>query len=199
MNESDPDCRGQMLHDLEGWRLDELLETFRGYLLTVAQKELPANLQAGCGASDLVQETFLAAHAHSGQFRGSTEAELRGWLRQILRNKLVTLRRRGGRGPAALPAALSGVHGSSSADWTAGLVASDPSPSEVLTSAEQVQSVHAALGRLPEKYRQPLLWHLQDHVSLAEIGGRLGISEDAAGKRFRRAVQKVRQFMETPS
>jgi RNA polymerase sigma-70 factor (ECF subfamily) len=189
--ESEPDSRHV------GSRPDEALEAFRGYLLTVAQKELPADLRAGCGASDLVQETFLAAHAHFGQFRGTTVAELRGWLRQILRNKLITLQRRRGR-PAAHASALP-TDGGSSADWTARLAASDPSPSEVLTSAEQVQAIHAALRCLPENYRQTLLWHLQDQLSFEEIGRRLGLSENAAGKLFRRAVQKVRRLMERPS
>jgi RNA polymerase sigma-70 factor (ECF subfamily) len=189
---SEPDSRHV------GSRPDEVLEAFRGYLLTVAQKELPADLRAGCGASDLVQETFLAAHAHFGQFRGTTVAELRGWLRQILRNKLITLQRRRGR-PAAQTNPAPGADASSSADWTARLAGSDPSPSEVLTSAEQVQAIHAALRRLPENYRQTLLWHLQDQISFEEIGRRLGISANAAGKLFRRAVQKVRHLMERPS
>ena len=199
MIEFEPDCRRGVSQAGDGSRQDQLLEAFRGYLLTVAQKELPADLRAEFGASDLVQETFLAAHQHLGQFRGTTVAELRGWLRQILRNKLVTLQRRRGQRPAAHPTALPSADGSSSADWTAGLAASDPSPSDVLTSTEQAQAVHATLRRLPENYRQTLLWHLQDQLSFQEIGRRLGISENAAGKLFRRAVQKVRQLMETPS
>ena len=39
--------------------------------------------------SDIVQQTLLKAHEKFDQFRGSTEHELRGWLRAILARNLV--------------------------------------------------------------------------------------------------------------
>jgi RNA polymerase sigma-70 factor (ECF subfamily) len=201
MAESKPNSRHQRAPVPDGPRQasEQMLEAFRGYLLTVAVEEVPADLRASCSASDLVQETFLAAHQHFGQFRGTTVAELRGWLRQILRNKLISLRRRHGKRPTPPPPVAALADGSSSADWTAGLAAPGPSPSDVVNSREQAQTVHAVLDRLPENYRQTLLWHLQDELSFEEIGRRLGLTENAAGKLFRRAVRKVRQLMETPS
>jgi RNA polymerase sigma-70 factor (ECF subfamily) len=172
---------------------DQMLEPFRGYLLTIAQKELTANLRAASGASDLVQETFTAAHEHLRQFRGKTVAELRGWLRRIVRNKLADLRRRG---QAAIPPrpAPSGDSGSAR-DWTAGLIAPGPSPSELLSSTEEARAVHEVLNRLADKYRSVILWRLEENESFDEIGRRLEISANAAAKHFTRAVSKVRHLL----
>src|SRR5215831_501032 len=68
--------------------LGEALESCRGYLLLVAQRELDPQLRAKGGASDLVQETFIDAHRDFAQFHGTTEAELLAWLRQVLLNKV---------------------------------------------------------------------------------------------------------------
>src|SRR5689334_17657836 len=70
-----------------------VLETCRHFLLTIANAELPADLRAKGGASDLVQDSLLAAHTARRQFRGRTVAELRAWLRGILRNELSAFRR----------------------------------------------------------------------------------------------------------
>ena len=73
--------------------LGQVLEACRGYLLLLARRELAPDLQAKGGASDLVQETFLEAQRDFASFRGDTEAELAGWLRQILLNNLATYSR----------------------------------------------------------------------------------------------------------
>src|SRR5262249_4873566 len=49
---------------------------------------LDPRLQARVDASDIVQQTFLQAHQALAGFRGSTEAELAAWLRQILAHAL---------------------------------------------------------------------------------------------------------------
>ena len=39
-------------------------------------------------SSDIVQETWLRAHANLDRFRGKTEAEMVGWLQEILANSI---------------------------------------------------------------------------------------------------------------
>ena len=73
--------------------LGELLELYRGYLELLARLQIGRRLQGKVDAADLVQETFLAAHAGFAEFRGTTEAELVGWLRQILASRLAKLER----------------------------------------------------------------------------------------------------------
>ncbi len=57
--------------------LGRVLETFRDYLLLVANEELEPDLRAKLGGSDLVQETFLGAQRDLTSFRGKTETEWR--------------------------------------------------------------------------------------------------------------------------
>ena len=45
------------------------------------------------GASDLVQETFLEAQRDFPRFQGTSEAELLGWLRQMLLNNVANFTR----------------------------------------------------------------------------------------------------------
>ncbi len=66
--------------------LDQLLESFRNYLRLLARTGIDASLQGKADPSDLVQEALLKAHRHFAQFRGRSEAELAGWLRQLLAN-----------------------------------------------------------------------------------------------------------------
>src|ERR1051326_3477933 len=64
------------------------LEQYRDYLRLLARLQLDERLQSKLDPSDVVQETLLKAHAKKEQFRGQTDAEMAGWLRQILANTI---------------------------------------------------------------------------------------------------------------
>src|SRR5260370_40490207 len=66
--------------------LGRALEACRGYLLQIARRELGPDLQAKCGASDLVQQTFLEANRDFSYFHGATENEWRARLRAAARD-----------------------------------------------------------------------------------------------------------------
>src|SRR5262249_47192051 len=74
--------------------LGQLLETHAPYLTLLARVQIGQRLRGEVDPGDLVQETFLAAHAAFGRFRGSTEADFLAWLRQIFAKQLANLLRR---------------------------------------------------------------------------------------------------------
>ncbi len=68
--------------------LGTLLEWYCHYLQILASTQLDHRLRRRVSPSDLVQETLLAAHRDFAHFRGNSQAELLGWLRQILIHRL---------------------------------------------------------------------------------------------------------------
>jgi RNA polymerase sigma-70 factor (ECF subfamily) len=64
------------------------LERFRNYLRLLADVYLDTNLRAKLDPSDVVQQTMLEAYQSLDQFRGHSDEEMAGWLRQILAHNL---------------------------------------------------------------------------------------------------------------
>ncbi len=71
----------------------EILDTCRDYLLFIANQELDARLQGKCGPSDVVQNAMVKAVEHFDDFKGSSQHALLAWLRQILKNEIIDVRR----------------------------------------------------------------------------------------------------------
>jgi RNA polymerase sigma-70 factor (ECF subfamily) len=163
---------------------DETLESCRRFLLAVANEELPSDLRAKGGASDLVQQTLAAAIRSEHQFRGQSVGELRAWLRAILRTEVAAFRRR-----------YSGTAARDVGRETSLLeaVAADfQTPIRAAIQVERNQQMADAVGQLPDEYRRAVILRLEDSLSFAEIGRRLGRSEEAARKLFTRALDRLR-------
>lgn len=169
-----------------------LLETFRPYLLLVANEELPAWLRGKAGASDLVQETFLQAQGHFDRFRDDGEAELLAWLRHILLNNVASVERRycAGKRQAAREVPLAGI-----SDGLLDLPLADPSPSSQAAAREQDAELQRALAGLPDEYRLVVQWRSYDRLPFDEIGRRLGRSAEAARKLWVRGIERLQQAL----
>jgi DNA-directed RNA polymerase specialized sigma24 family protein len=89
-----PAVEGGEAGEKESEVLGGSLEAFRDYLTLMARRKLAPDLAAKVGASDLVQETFLAAARHFAQLRDPSPANLRCWLEGILRHLLANTCRR---------------------------------------------------------------------------------------------------------
>jgi RNA polymerase sigma-70 factor (ECF subfamily) len=181
--------------------LGPLLEPYRNYLRLLARLELGRHLQGKLDASDVVQEAFLEAHRHFGQFRGTSEPQLTHWLRQILAGKVANLLRHH-LGTQARDARRehAGVDlERSSALLAHGLFAPVSSPSQQAARREQAVLVADALERLPEDYRDVLLLRHWEGLTFAAIARRMGRSEDAIEKLWLRALARLRRQMGTES
>jgi RNA polymerase sigma-70 factor, ECF subfamily len=175
--------------------LGRLLELCRAHLLGVADRELASRLRPKAGASDLVQEAFLDAHRLFDQFEGTDADQLLAWLRAILMNRLRTVvNRYRGTDKRALEREVPLADGSSAPS----VADAQPSPSGVVLDAEQSAAVRAALERLPEHYRQILIWRHWDELTFEEIGQRLGKTPDAARMLWGRAVAQLEREVEPP-
>jgi RNA polymerase sigma-70 factor (ECF subfamily) len=178
--------------------LGRLFEHFRPYLLAIAAAELDADLAAKVAPSDLVQETFLEGQRDFAAFRGEQPEELRAWIRQVLVHNLENSRRHYRRTlarsvdrevplPSLGPQALPGEH----------LPGDDSSPSARAGRSEDRIRVHQALARLPEHYRTVILWHHKEGLTFAAIGARLNRSADAVRSLWWRALQHLKDLLES--
>src|SRR5262249_37062380 len=74
-------------------------EAYRDYLLLLARLQMDARLQGKFDPSDVVQQTLLKAHAHWGQFRGTSDGARAAWLRTILAREMANALQKFGRHP----------------------------------------------------------------------------------------------------
>jgi RNA polymerase sigma-70 factor (ECF subfamily) len=64
---------------------------------------------------------------------------------------------------------------------------------------ERAAGLQAAISRLPEDYRQVIVWRQVEDLSFEAIAERLGRSLDATRKLWWRAIQKLQdELQETP-
>jgi RNA polymerase sigma-70 factor (ECF subfamily) len=154
--------------------MGQLMQFSREYLLLIANDEFPRDLQAKGGASDLVQETHMEAAREFAAFRGHTAAELFGWLRMILLNNVRDFTRHHGAVAKRQAAREVSLYSDDSAfDIARNLIAEISSPSGHLQHAEQIRKVEDAIEKLPDDYRQVVVWHHRDGLSFEEISERL--------------------------
>jgi RNA polymerase sigma-70 factor (ECF subfamily) len=176
--------------------LGQVLETFRAYLLLVADREMDPELRAKGGASDLVQETFLEAQRDFAQFHGTSVEELRAWLRRLLLNNVANFTRQyRQRAKRDIDREVALEAGGSSHERGAGLAADILSPSGQAVAHEQAEALAQALQRLPPDYRQVLAWRHEEHHTFEEIGQRMERTANAARMLWLRAVERLQKEM----
>jgi RNA polymerase sigma-70 factor (ECF subfamily) len=175
--------------------LGRLLELYRSYLALLARLQIRRRLQGKLDASDVVQETFLKAHRHFGQFRGSTERELAAWLRQILASTLANFVRHyhgvQGRDVGLERRLGAELEGSSQALGEA-LAGKQSSPSERAARREEAVLLAAALARLPQDYREVVVLRHLEGLSFPEVARCMGRSMDSVKKLWVRALARLR-------
>jgi RNA polymerase sigma-70 factor (ECF subfamily) len=191
----DPEQLLQQARAGQGAARGQLLELYRHYLTLLARLQLGRRLQSKVDASDLVQEVFLEAHRDFGAFRGGTEKEFLGWLRQILASTLADQVRhyRGTRRrDIRLERELAEHLEQSSQALEQRLAASASSPSQQAARREQAVWLANALEQLPEAYRDVLVLRHLEELSFPQVAARLGRSLDSVKNLWIRALAHLR-------
>jgi RNA polymerase sigma-70 factor (ECF subfamily) len=168
----------------------EQLESFRSYLCAVAEREIDPRWRARLAASDLVQQTLIEAAQALPHAELQDQRDIARWLRRILANnmcdnvrRLTSARRDIGRevttGKSAMLRLLPVQPG-------------DCPESQAITR-EESQSLDLAIAQLSAMHQQVILWRHRENRSFAQIAEMLGISENAAQKRWSRAIDALRE------
>jgi RNA polymerase sigma-70 factor (ECF subfamily) len=175
----------------------QALGSFRDYLCLLARLQIDPRLRSKLDASDVVQQTLLVAFEKLGQYRGASDQEMAGWLRQILANELAQALRKYGRAKrnVALECSLQAALDQSSARLEALLGAEQPSPCDLALRHEQLLHLASALARLPDDQRKAVeMRHLQG-CSLAEIAREMGRTGAAVSGLLVRGLKMLRQLL----
>ncbi len=162
--------------------LGTLLVAFRPYLNSIAGRRLGGREHSKRDSLlDLFQETYLHALRGFGGFRGTTEIELRCWLRRILVNLIADSQLERAAWPERLPAHQEPM-------------AEGPASSDTVQE-EGLGEMGRAVAQLSEEYRTILLCRIRDKWTWDAIGLHLGKSADAARKVHFRALGHLREML----
>jgi RNA polymerase sigma-70 factor (ECF subfamily) len=174
------------------------LERFRHYLVLLARLHWDTRLQGKLDPSDLVQQTLLEAHEHWNQCQASDDAQVAGWLRQMLaRNLLDAMRRfRQGKRDVARERSLEAELNCSSSQLNAWLADEQSSPSQRAAKEEEFLRLADALAQLPQAQRDAVALHHLQGLSLAELAERLGRTEASVAGLLRRGLKRLRELLQ---
>lgn len=189
-------CPPADMQDLDGaddWRLED----YRSYLYVLARMQVPRKVRSKFDCSDIVQDTLARAHERRKQFRGRSEAELKGWLRTILANSLANAleslgaRKRDVGLERSLEIALAGT----STRLERWIVADLVSPSEGLIRQQQLDRLIESLHRLPVDQRQAVELRYLEELRVDDICARMGRSPASVAGLLRRAIKSLRDVL----
>jgi RNA polymerase sigma-70 factor (ECF subfamily) len=138
-------------------------------------------------AVDLVADTFVAAVADRGSFRGGSDEEAVGWLYGIARHRLADFVRRGRVERRALEQAGFQRRALSDSEYER--------IEELAGLGELREQVAAGLDRLSDEHRVALRLRIVEERPYPEVAAALGVSEQTARARVSRAVAALRQSL----
>ncbi len=176
----------------------ERLNEYEPYLRMLARVQLKQNYQAKLGASDLVQQTLLKAIQAVDQFRGTTELELRAWLRQILAHELAHLHRDMHRGKRDVrrELAIQQVLDQSSVRLDQWLAGKSATPSRQVASREQLLRLSRCIEALPEGQREAVRMRYLEGLGVSEIAAALDKSASSVAGLIHRGLKSLRAEIE---
>lgn len=182
----------------------ELLQWYFHYLTILATAQLDQRLRRRVNPSDLVQETMLAAHRDFVGFRGQSQPELIGWLRQILINTLhrsfakhVRAGKRDIRREVSIDQFSNRVE-ESACNLAAMLPGRSDSPSTAMRQKENAVALANQLSKLRGPYRDVIVYRVIQGLSFEEIADRMERSSGAVRMLWLRALDQFKQRCELP-
>jgi RNA polymerase sigma-70 factor (ECF subfamily) len=186
--------------DGDGESLGALLTKHDGRLRRMVAFRLDPRLQGRIDPEDVVQEVNLAAAEHLPDYLARPAMPFFLWLRGIAGHKLLELHRRHLGSPmrdARREVSLyrGALPGASSAALAAQLLGHHTRPSEAAVRAEAKIRLQEALNGMDALDREVLALRHFEQLTNAEAAGVLQIKEAAAGKRYLRALERLRELL----
>lgn len=184
--------------DADSWR--RLLETHHDRLRRMVAARIDARLRSRLDPSDVLQDAYLEAAEQLADYLRTPNMPFFLWLRVLVGNRLARMhrhhldaqRRDAGRDVSLDRAAAPEV---SSAVLAEQLLGVGERPSEEIARRELRERLQSLLERLSLADREVLCLRHFEQLSVVEIALVLGIQEAAAGKRYIRALTRLRKLL----
>lgn len=179
---------------------NNLLETYRSYLWTLAHAQLGAQLRGQLDASDIVQVTLLKAHAGFSELRDHSPPVLAAWLRKVLATVLIDELRRCHRDKRDIDCerSLANDLEQSAAGMEQWLAADQTSPSMAAERNEQMLHLVGSLLKLPADQRDVVIQKHLRNRTLQDIAVETHRTVPAVAGLLRRGLAQLREVMEEP-
>lgn len=170
--------------------MTELLSEHRVALRRMIELRLDEHIRSRVDASDVIQETQIEVTRRIDDFLTRRPMPIGLWLRKTAYQCLLKQRRhhvaemRSVKNEERLP------------DRSSILLArhflNRGTPSQAMIKAELIERVQAAINELPDIDRELILMRNYEELTNAEAAALVDLSPDAAGKRYTRALIKLR-------
>jgi RNA polymerase sigma-70 factor (ECF subfamily) len=201
---NDPSDTGHLVERLragDGKALTDLFQLHRDRLRRMVELRMDARLQGRVDASDVLQDAFLDAAANLDWYLQGSELPPFLWLRLVVNQRISRYHRQhlGAKMRDAgheVSLYRNPLPQASSAALASMLLGRLTSPSNAAIRAEQVLRVQEALNALDPLDREVIALRQFEELSRAETAQVLGITEEAAAKRYLRALRRLKSVLE---
>jgi RNA polymerase sigma-70 factor (ECF subfamily) len=173
----------------------EIIAECREYLICLVRPKIPFDLRGRIDPSDVVQETLLNALRDLDKHKGQTKAEMMGWLKEILRCRLIDRFERLKLEPRAVSFLGEDWFGKTS-EWMS-LIArhSQSGPDGQLVREEDALLLAKMLAELSEAQAEAIVLKHCEGTRVAEIGRHMNKTPAAVGGLLRHGMKRLRELM----
>lgn len=174
-----------MLPDDERAALDAWFTANLPRIRTFVERRLGGRIRGLETPSDIVQSAIREVLAQAGRHRDPLTEGLRWRIYRQATRKIIDKHRYHAAEKRRPPGGLR------SGSLFSNMVSADTGPLAAMLKVEDVERLAGALQRLPEHYRNAVVWAYVEGLPHTEIGRRLGRSEDASKMLLMRAMVKL--------
>lgn len=168
-----------------------IVQQLRDYLLLVARGGIGDQVRSKFSGSDVVQMSLMDARSSIQKFNGSTEAEIRAWMKEIVLHNLFDESKR------YTQTKRRSISRERPMEQAAFVLpdAIGETPSVMMHRKESDSRLRRLINRLPQQQRRAVEGRHRYGFSYSEIAGQLGISESAARSAYSVGTGKLRDWL----
>ena len=184
--------------------INHLMTRHRDSVRYLIRMRLDRKIQNRVDVSDVVQDVFIEANRRLQRYLADPIMPFHLWLRQIAKDRIIDAHRKHRvslKRSVDREQQIVAFRGSDQSSVQLASVLGDPrlTPAAAAIQKEMAGQVEAAITRLGEKDCEIILMRHYEHLSNAEIGQLLGLTEPAASMRYLRAIRRLKALMQEGS